>query len=725
MRARNRVPVLFLLPGWVRTPVLSVGAAKELHELVPFGVVALAASLVGLLGLPQVLPPAAWVFYLAGEVAVVAMGAAAFGHEFSHRTLVLSLSQPVRRRELWWLKMQVLGAAMAVLFLLRLAGPVLHGNGWAFFGFAGLMSVTSLGYGLLVAPALTLWSRSTLAGTVFTLALPIVLWQAAALVACVPYGLENRDSPVVQGVATTWFVAGTVGAWLLGPILTYVAFTRLEATESRGVAIRLPRFFGGVAGTTVRSGGAALRSNATAVSGGRAETMEPGGRLVAVRRTKRRDWLALTGKELRLMAPAFVVAGLYLLIAGFDLVLRGLGHHGPAGTAGTSELLTAATMVYGVLVSLLVGSLACAEDRHAGTLQWHLVQPVAVWRQWAVKAVTALVLALVLAIGLPWLVIEVGGALGLLSPTGKVVPMGTGIAALQVLGLCTLALYISTLAPTALRAMLWAAPIGLTLETLGWGMLDRAPTRAGLWNWFVPFETEGRSLFSPAGAGWVLVWGGLLAGFFISALACACQNYRRLDQRASRVMRHGVVVVGYSVVALAACFSFKQVMGAVGGALPMRPETLAELQARICAENVSALGNAVGRWALAHQQQPPPDLGALVQELASPEPLVCPADPNRKAAGDWASWNPQQITYTYEPLPGPTQPFWTCEIGCPIHATKSVSGVVRLGHRLGPEGGSNSQPATTGPGARWLMRYGMNSKPSRESVATNAPSPVP
>src|SRR4029077_18445085 len=51
------------------------------------------------------------------------------------------------------------------------------------------------------------------------------------------------------------------------------------------------------------------------------------------------------------------------------------------------------SVLFGALMALLIGSLASAEERHIGTLEWQLLLPVAMWKQWVVKVGTILGLA--------------------------------------------------------------------------------------------------------------------------------------------------------------------------------------------------------------------------------------------------------------------------------------------------------------------------------------------
>jgi hypothetical protein len=681
----------------LRAPTLSIAAAKEFREILPYWVIALTTSLVWLVASPggESGQGMAWALYLAGEVAVVAMGAASFGHEFTHRTLVLALSQPRARWEVWWGKMRVLGLAMACLLVVRLAGPVLHGNSQTIFGFAGLMSVSALAFGLLVAPLFALWSRSTLAGTVFTLALPMVTYQTANLVVHGLFGAGYQDSPAVLQL----FVAATLTQWVVAPVLAYHAFQRLQATGERAAGIRLPAWLGRREGVT---------------SGTRRRTTV---------------WLGLTRKELRLLSPVYVVAGLYLLVVLFDVAQRRAAGAELGITVNRSGLMELATIVYAVIVSLLTGALACAEDRHAGTLSWHLVQPVAVWRQWLVKAGVALSVALGLAVGLPMVVLnaEVAGALA--GVFAAQTALGYGLAAVHVLALCTLGLYISTLTGSTMRAILWAGPIGLTLETVVWGLLDSSQARSAVWNWFVPFETDGRSLASPGGAFWVVGWGVLAAGAFLVPLACACRNFRSQDQSAGRVARHAALVAGYVLLVAAAGLAFKRVIHAVGVTLPMRTQTLAERQAAACGVNLSEIANAVSTWALAHDHHVPANLAELTNLLSSPQVLVCPADQERQPAANWAEWSPRQVTYSYSPREIAPTPTWSAELRCPVHVTETILGRV-LGRSGASSGGTNRfglpdgvarQPGS-GPDRRMLIRYGILPEGPRRERTNAAPA---
>lgn len=694
MKPRGTVGFSFLLPTWLREPLLSIGVAKEVREIFPYWLVSAFTSLLSLVagvagGFGEG-DGVAFVNLIVGELATVAMGAAMFGHEFTHRTVSLLLVQPVARRKLWQRKMAVLGAAMSVTFLLRLAGPILHGNALTTFSFAGLMSVSAILYGLTVAPWLTLVSRSVLAGTVFTVCLPIITWQATSVAVALAYGLDVSNASAMP-TTQSLFVLLIVLQWLAAPFLGYRAFRRLQATDSRATTVRLPRLLRRTQSQT-----------ATVRRGGGASTK-------------------LIGKELRLLAPAYVVAGLYLLVCVTDFIIQSLWPSPRSGSL-VSEFTLAATFIYVGLGSLLIGALACAEERQAGTLQWQLTQPLTARKQWWVKAGVAIGVAVLLVALLPVVILWGGAAPEWVNPSfGQVSAL-----VLQVGALCTLGLYVSSLAGSTIRAMLWATPIAFILATLAVGLTDSPANHAWVSNWLLPFEVEGRTFACPGGIAALTLWTLLGIGFFAVPLVSAYQNFRRQDQSFRRVMSHVAVMIGYSAFALLACLGFAGWCRAQGVTLPLRPETLRMLQAEQCIQDMDAISDALGKWILAHARQLPPDLGVLTNELASPAVLVCPADPSHVAVHDWAQWADSNVTYELRIETGDPRAQPVAELICPIHHNAQVvwpSAI--LDARRAARSVTNAAAGSNRPPLmdfQMLRRYGLIPKDARPVPMTNGPA---
>ena len=129
-------------------------------------------------------------------------------------------------------------------------------------------------------------------------------------------------------------------------------FIRLEAIESRGVELSLPSWVPGLSG--------------------RARAI-PAAPPAFARRPAM--WL-LVKKELRLQQLTFAVSGLYVM--GWVSLLA----FGPFAPASRTTLLFMLTVFHSGAIPLLAGSLASAEERHLGTLEWQTLLPMARWKQW-------------------------------------------------------------------------------------------------------------------------------------------------------------------------------------------------------------------------------------------------------------------------------------------------------------------------------------------------------
>ncbi|MBE7501181.1 MAG: hypothetical protein HS113_12910 [Verrucomicrobiales bacterium] len=345
------------------------------------------------------------------------------------------------------------------------------------FGLTGLLSVAALAYGLLVAPWMTLLTRSTLAGAVFTVALPALVWQLVSLVVAAWFGADGRDLPEAAAARMGGFVWLTLGLWVAGPLLSYRAFSRWEATAAAGQPLRWPRWL--------------------TWSAGRAEPRK---------RSRGRPWVRLVAKELRLQSPAFVVGGLYVLICGTDIALQWAWPR-PGELSLTSEVTSFVTLFHVLLVSLLAGALACAEDRATEVLPWHLTLPIALRTQWRVKVGVALGTAHALGVALPGTVLGLGRSPILNDLRAPLAGGGAGGRPL-----CA---GVVPVVPGEHDARL---ALGVPLALLGAagvrGRFSARQATAALWNAFMPFDTDGRTWLS-VGIAWLLfssVGGGLAGG---------------------------------------------------------------------------------------------------------------------------------------------------------------------------------------------------------------------
>src|SRR5207244_6589233 len=106
----------------------------------------------------------------------------------------------------------------------------------------------------------------------------------------------------------------------------------------------------------------------------------------------------LVKKELRRQQMTFAITALYLTACAAAVLL------GVPRLDSHVSFIGAMTVTYELGLSVLVGSLATAEERHLGTLAWQLQLPSPAWQQWAVKVGVVFSIALLCSIGVPSLV---------------------------------------------------------------------------------------------------------------------------------------------------------------------------------------------------------------------------------------------------------------------------------------------------------------------------------
>ena len=158
---------------------------------------------------------------------------------------------------------------------------------------------------------------------------------------------------------------------------------------------------------------------------------------------------------------------------------------------------------------MLIGSLASAEERQNSTLEWQLLLPMAIWKQWAVKVGTVLVLTAMLSYAFP-----------LALAAGRVGVIGWHAGAIVMLTIGSL--YISSLCRTTVRALMVS---GAVLLALGQLLLYVAGAYAGAVSW----------LAAPLAAAVTLM------------LWFAMENHRSAE--------HSTVRVAWQVLWMAACLA--------------------------------------------------------------------------------------------------------------------------------------------------------------------------
>jgi ABC-type transport system involved in multi-copper enzyme maturation permease subunit len=442
--------------------------------------------------------PDRWIQFL-GVVAYmlgsVTLGAQSIGHEYTHRTLDMLLTQPTERRRLFVVKLTVLAAMIVSLSVIAWSTVPERMSRWPepFF----MATLPTIG-ALFIAPMLTMLGRSTLAGAVLTLCIPGLLLIASQVAALAGYQLEPLRE---VDLATRWGWLGATGVLALATGVMWRMFSRLEAIGGSGPLIEVPWF----------------------AAADRGHVRHP-------------LWL-LAAKELRLQQMTLAIAIIYVLFAAIVLISE-------PNASGQNSPLVPVTVLYLLLLSLLIGALASAEERQLGTIESQLLLPMALWQQWMVKVTVAVGLALLMTIGVPAALVS----LGPWAPQfhrAAIASRGMAIAAVV---LTSAGLYVSSLCTSGVRALVLSLP---ALIGTWWfiGVVSAAAAR--MLARVNVYESPAQRLLnlstSSRGANDLLVF-ALLAGFASLLLWLAAKNHRSAERNVGRVAGQVACIAAFLVV---------------------------------------------------------------------------------------------------------------------------------------------------------------------------------
>jgi len=208
---------------------------KEVRALFPYWAGTLAITMAPYLLLGRGDAELAWLWYCFG---CALLGGLSFGHEFQHGTLSLLLAQPLSRAVIWREKMIVLATALAT------STAVLIGISNAFgspsFFDVRLLPLAPLS-GFCIAPFLTLWSRSALAGVILSLSIPGTCMTLAMIA---HWAVPALGIPALTAGLLLLLCAYT-GA------LGYRRFRRYEARDAESLGVGIPGWL--LPGTASRS----------------------------------------------------------------------------------------------------------------------------------------------------------------------------------------------------------------------------------------------------------------------------------------------------------------------------------------------------------------------------------------------------------------------------------------------------------------------------------------
>jgi hypothetical protein len=461
--------------------------------------------------------PLVTIGYLAWLIGPCALGAIAFGQDLTHGTLGFALAQPESRASLYRRKMLVLVILLAGLTVTFVTVT----NGTSAIAFPVLA-------GLFLAPWLAMLTRSVLGGVVLPLAFPALVLIGHA-VATSSEALSR--SPGLEQVLFThkWI---TVAICLVAAVGTWRSFTRLEVTSGAGI-VRLPSF-------------PRLRAEMATVAA--PASLEPV------------FWLVIK-KELRIQQATFLIAVPYVVTGAVLAWLE------PAISEDVRSLFVAATVLFAVFVPIFAGAVASAEERQFRTLEWQTLLPVASWKQWAIKVGVVMAIALLLAMGAPELFRSV-------THNRRVVSIQPAVP-LAIVLLASAGLYFSSLATSALRALLTAVPFVAVFAALANGSVREM----GLWlrplarpvylfaqAQHYTFKTM--ELFRAVVMGTPLITGALLA---LVLIRLGLTNHRSAEHGWARGRRQ-ILWIAAAVVSAAVLWQFVIAFyyGAAVGAIPAR-----------------------------------------------------------------------------------------------------------------------------------------------------------
>jgi hypothetical protein len=471
--------------------VLSPALVKEVRALLPTYCAALFLVVIGSFTNSHTMIAAGLLGFAFGSVA---LGAQSFGHEYTHRTLGLLLSQPLDRRRLFFYKVAVLSVMLTTLtattlvmyheLLRRAASP--HTE--------PAMLVLAAACGLFVAPCLTMLCRSTLAAIVFTIAVPGLLRTGSDVVGALIYGLDNAAA--VDRFSLVVFWRGMFLVCALAAVAGWRMFMRLEVIEGHGAHVQLP------------------------------ESVRVGSATTVPRRRHYPVW-ALVTKELRLQQITFVVGAL------FGVVMMGLLWLNHSRPDMTPLPLISVTLLYAGIVAILIGSLASAQERQLGTLEWQTLLPVHSATQWIVKIGVVWGLSVVLGVAVPVL-------LGLFGQSGELfLRSQVPLAAVAMIALTTASLYVSSLCTSAMPALVLSFPsILATLLLLG-VVGDTVDAQVRRW------RAADAPSFLLGPAGFDLVRLALAAGLIGLLVQLAFRNHWSADRSAVRTLKQAATIAVY------------------------------------------------------------------------------------------------------------------------------------------------------------------------------------
>lgn len=401
---------------------MNVLIRKEIRLLFPFWSAAMVVLAIPVVLSQAGVPLGASTLLLASAAIPFVMALGTFGREFSNGTFPSFIALPISRSRLWWSKVLVLGVALLSVYCVWWAAFSLCAARWPTLRsalaeggvtplFGGLFLLTAFSGGLWT----TLLFRQMAAAVWFTVLVPIALVMGAGAVAERFTGERQHLLLVAEIVLLIYGIGGFVAAWRL--------FLRVEDAQWTGGVIVMPK----LEWWSRRS------TNDSTV------------------RTQR-PLAALFKKELQLHHASLLIAGLVLVVHVGIIALRTFG-----GEFTRQPVITDILAVFWglwLIMPLLIGATAVAEERKLGVAEAQWCQPIGRRRQLLVKLTVVLATGVGLGTIPAWL-LEYGRHLpNLFSADSSWEPSGALVTLGLISGLiAVVAFYASTLSRNTLQAM--------------------------------------------------------------------------------------------------------------------------------------------------------------------------------------------------------------------------------------------------------------------------------
>ncbi|HVM50767.1 MAG TPA: hypothetical protein VMU04_22255 [Candidatus Acidoferrum sp.] len=436
---------------------MSANLIKETRELLLVVLGTLALIIVPFLLNGADAAPFATVAFVLGAFV---LGGCCFGNEFQHRTFPLLLSQPISRSVLWREKMLALGAGivtcLAALGLCRL----IYGRG-SEGEEPGIVVMIAL-CAFCGAPYFTLVCRHAIAGMAVATGFPVLLLLLGALLT--GWWLKNEAVELTGAVMLVTLYCAAV-LWS-----GHARFRALEVFDAAAPEISLPAGLEAALARPMARASSRLRG----------------------------AFGSLLRKEFRIQQVSFLLAGALILIAAAGCCVIPIYRELAVG------IIAADYGTFMLVLPLVAGAMAVAEERGWGLAEWHLTLPPSARQQWSAKMLVTLPTSLGLGLLLPGGMFLVIRALLHVRGPGPDFPLGYGLASLALgqLLVTSLAMYAGSCSRTTLRAILAVFGILITAYPVVslaaiWGARGTVPPAlsALLFRFLCPLDVQGIALF--------------------------------------------------------------------------------------------------------------------------------------------------------------------------------------------------------------------------------------